>query len=134
MGRTPIIGEEIAAFVPWPHILSYCEAILRVYNLHGRRDNLYKARIKILVKALGIEEFRRQVEAEFAHLKDGPATLTEAEVARVARHFVDPEYATLPCVRNGRAFVVDEAIFSRPGPGSVTAVEELARLLSGRPS
>ncbi|AUL98817.1 nitrite/sulfite reductase [Pseudothauera hydrothermalis] len=96
LGRTPIIGEEIAAFVPWPHILSYCEAILRVYNLHGRRDNLYKARIKILVKALGIEEFRRQVEAEFAHLKDGPATLTEAEVARVARHFVDPEYATLP--------------------------------------
>ncbi len=101
LGRTPIIGEEIADFVPWQHILSYCEAILRVYNLHGRRDNLYKARIKILVKALGIAEFRRQVEAEFAHLKDGPATLTEAEVARVARHFVDPEYAELPATDDG---------------------------------
>ena len=101
LGRTPIIGDEIAAFVPWQHVLSYCEAILRVYNLHGRRDNLYKARIKILVKALGIEEFRRQVDAEFAHLKDGPATLTEAEVARVARHFVDPEYAALPATDAG---------------------------------
>ncbi|THF59331.1 nitrite/sulfite reductase [Pseudothauera rhizosphaerae] len=96
LGRTPIIGEEIAAFVPWQHILSYCEAILRVYNLHGRRDNLYKARIKILVKALGIAEFRRQVEAEFAYLKGGPATLTEAEVARVAQHFHDPAYLDLP--------------------------------------
>ena len=101
LGRTPIIGDEIAAFVPWQHVLSYCEAILRVYNLHGRRDNLYKARIKILVKALGIEEFRRQVDAEFAHLKDGPATLTEAEVARVAQHFVDPEYAALPATDAG---------------------------------
>ena len=101
LGRTPIIGEEIAAFVPWQHILSYCEAILRVYNLHGRRDNLYKARIKILVKALGIEEFRRQVEAEFTHLQDGPATLTEAEVTRVAQHFSDPDYAALPAVDAG---------------------------------
>lgn len=96
LGRTPILGEEIAAFVPWQDILSYCEAVLRVYNLHGRRDNAYKARIKILVKALGIDAFRAQVEAEFAHLKGGPATLTEAEVARVARHFVDPVRETLP--------------------------------------
>ena len=96
LGRTPIIGEEIAAFVPWQHIITYSEAILRTYNLHGRRDNKYKARIKILVKALGIEEFRRQVEAEWAHLKDGPSTLTEAEVARVAAHFVDPAYPPLP--------------------------------------
>jgi sulfite reductase (NADPH) hemoprotein beta-component len=95
LGRTPIIGEEIAAFVPWQDIITYCEAILRVYNLHGRRDNIYKARIKILVKALGIDEFRRQVEAEWAHGKGGPATLTEAEVARVAAHFIDPDYATL---------------------------------------
>ena len=96
LGRTPIIGEEIASFVPWQHIVTYCESILRVYNLHGRRDNKYKARIKILVKALGIEEFRRQVEAEWAHVKNGPSTLTEAEVARVAAHFVDPVYETLP--------------------------------------
>ncbi len=96
LGRTPIIGEEIASFVPWQHILSYCEAILRVYNLHGRRDNAYKARIKILVKALGIEAFRAQVEEEFAHLKDGPATLTVDEVHRVSDHFDDPHYETLP--------------------------------------
>jgi len=96
LGRTPIIGEQIAGFVPWQHIVTYCESILRVYNLHGRRDNKYKARIKILVKALGIEEFRRQVEAEWAHVKNGPSTLTEAEVARVAAHFVDPAYETLP--------------------------------------
>ncbi|PKO80040.1 MAG: sulfite reductase [Betaproteobacteria bacterium HGW-Betaproteobacteria-13] len=96
LGRTPIIGEEISPFVPWQDILSYCEAILRVYNLNGRRDNAYKARIKILVKALGIDAFRSQVEAEFAHLKDGPATLTAEEVHRVADHFVDPSYETLP--------------------------------------
>lgn len=96
LGRTPVIGEEVAVFVPWRQILNYCEAILRVYNLHGRRDNAYKARIKILVKALGIPEFARQVEAEFAHLKDGPSTLTEAEVARVAGRFDDPVLAPLP--------------------------------------
>ena len=90
LGRTPIIGEEVAAFVPWQQILNYCEAILRVYNLHGRRDNAYKARIKILVKALGVPEFARQVEEEFAHLKDGPSTLTEAEIERVASRFNDP--------------------------------------------
>ncbi|WP_068809401.1 nitrite/sulfite reductase [Thauera phenolivorans] len=96
LGRTPVIGEEVAVFVPWRQILNYCEAILRVYNLHGRRDNAYKARIKILVKALGVPEFARQVEAEFAHLKDGPSTLTEAEVARVVGRFDDPVLAPLP--------------------------------------
>jgi sulfite reductase (NADPH) hemoprotein beta-component len=96
MGRTPIIGKEISEFVPWQHILTYCEAILRTYNLHGRRDNLYKARIKILVQALGIEEFKRQVEAEWAHLKDGPSTLTVDEVHRVADQFEDPPYEALP--------------------------------------
>ncbi len=95
LGRTPILGEEVAAFVPWQHILSYCEAVLRVYNLHGRRDNAYKARIKILVKALGVAEFARQVEAEFVHLKDGPATLTQAEIDRVARRFTDPALPAL---------------------------------------
>ena len=95
LGRTPIIGKEIAAFVPWQHVLTYCEAILRVYNLHGRRDNLYKARIKILVQALGIDEFRRQVEDEWQHLKDGPSTLTEDEVHRVADQFEDPAYEAL---------------------------------------
>src|SRR6187455_599793 len=65
MGRTPLIGHVINEFVPWRHMLTYVEAILRVYNRHGRRDNIWKARIKILVKALGIEEFARQVEAEW---------------------------------------------------------------------
>ncbi len=108
LGRTPIIGEEITAFVPWRHILTYCESILRVYNLHGRRDNKYKARIKILVKALGVEEFRRQVEADWAHVKDGPATLTEAELARVAAHFTDPAYEALPANDAGHARLLAE--------------------------
>ncbi|NMG43184.1 nitrite/sulfite reductase [Aromatoleum toluvorans] len=96
LGRTPILGEEIESFVPWQHLITYCEAILRVYNRYGRRDNIWKARIKILVKALGVEEFRWQVREEWAHAKDGPNTLTEAEVARVAAHFVDPQYEDLP--------------------------------------
>nr|MBL8457443.1 nitrite/sulfite reductase [Zoogloeaceae bacterium] len=96
LGRTPIIGEEVSGFVPWQQILNYCEAVLRVYNLHGRRDNAYKARIKILVKALGVEEFARQVEAEFAHLKDGPSTLTQAEIDRVSSRFDDPELPPEP--------------------------------------
>ncbi|MBL8443679.1 MAG: nitrite/sulfite reductase [Zoogloeaceae bacterium] len=96
LGRTPIIGEEVSSFVPWQQILNYCEAVLRVYNLHGRRDNAYKARIKILVKALGVEEFARQVEAEFVHLKDGPSTLTQAEIERVASRFDDPELPPEP--------------------------------------
>ena len=78
LGRTPMIGSTVCEFLPWPHMMSYCEAILRVYNRHGRRDNLYKARIKILLKALGLEEFTRQVEAEFKHLENGSATLTQA--------------------------------------------------------
>lgn len=83
LGRTPIIGVEIRDFIPWQHILTYVESILRVYNQYGRRDNKFKARIKILVKALGIEEFKRQVEDDWQHLKDGPGTLTNEEVARV---------------------------------------------------
>ncbi|GIZ52118.1 nitrite/sulfite reductase [Noviherbaspirillum aridicola] len=101
MGRTPILGSEIRAFLPWQHLMSYIEAILRVYNQYGRRDNMYKARIKILVKALGIEEFARQVEAEWQDLKDGPATLTEEELARVAAHFTAPAYETLPATDAG---------------------------------
>ena len=81
----------IREFLPWQHMLTYVEAILRVYNLHGRRDNIYKARIKILVKALGVEEFARQVEAEWdAARRIGPATLTEEELARVVAHFAPP--------------------------------------------
>lgn len=112
LGRTPILGEEVASFVPWPQILNYCEAVLRVYNLHGRRDNAYKARIKILVKALGVAEFARQVEAEFVHLKDGPSTLTQAEIDRVARRFNDPVLAPLPADDAYRARLADNKAFA----------------------
>jgi len=96
LGRTPILGEVVRESLHWPQLISYLEAILRVYNRYGRRDNAFKARIKILVQALGVEEFARQVEAEWAHLKDGPATLPAEEVARVTTQFAPPAYETLP--------------------------------------
>ena len=95
LGRTPIVGSFINEFLPWQHLLSYLDAILRVYNRYGRRDNKFKARIKILVKALTPEVFAERVDAEWAHLKDGPTTLTEAEVQRVSKFFVDPAYKAL---------------------------------------
>ncbi len=96
MGRTPILGSVICEFLPWQHVMTYLEAILRVYNQHGRRDNIYKARIKILVKAIGIDEYRRQVEQEWQDIKDGPGTLTQEELNRVAAYFTIPAYETLP--------------------------------------
>ncbi|MGK8479384.1 nitrite/sulfite reductase [Stutzerimonas stutzeri] len=95
LGRTPIVGSFINEFLPWQHLLSYLDAILRVYNRYGRRDNKFKARIKILVKALTPEVFAERVNAEWAHLKDSPTTLTEAEVQRVSKFFVDPQYKAL---------------------------------------
>ncbi|WP_455922718.1 nitrite/sulfite reductase [Pseudomonas putida] len=96
LGRTPILSQQIREDLPWQHLLSYVEAILRVYNRHGRRDNKYKARIKILVKALGIEAFSAEVDQEWQHLKDGPAQLTVDEYQRVADAFVAPTYQVLP--------------------------------------
>jgi sulfite reductase (NADPH) hemoprotein beta-component len=90
MGRTPVLAGTICDDLEVRHLLSYCAAILRVYNLHGRRDNIYKARIKILVRALGLAEFKRQVEEEWAFLRDGADTLTEDELARVASYFTLP--------------------------------------------
>ncbi|MGK9063905.1 nitrite/sulfite reductase [Stutzerimonas chloritidismutans] len=95
LGRTPIVGSFINEFLPWQHLLTYLDAILRVYNRYGRRDNKFKARIKILVKALTPEVFAERVEAEWSYLKDGPNTLTDAEVARVSKFFVDPAYKAL---------------------------------------
>ncbi|MCM2307613.1 MAG: nitrite/sulfite reductase [Sulfuritalea sp.] len=95
LGRTALLGQVVREFLPWQHLLTYTEALVRVFNRHGRRDNIYKARIKILVKALGREEFARQVEAEWAHLQDAPSTLTQAEVDRVSRQFAAPAYETL---------------------------------------
>jgi sulfite reductase (NADPH) hemoprotein beta-component len=110
LGRTPILGSVIREHLDWQHALTYCEAIIRVYNLHGRRDNMYKARIKILSKAIGINEFRNQVEAEWTHLKDGPNTITEAELARVSKHFEAMPYETLPDQDDG----FDAAVASNP--------------------
>ncbi|MDQ3261001.1 MAG: nitrite/sulfite reductase [Pseudomonadota bacterium] len=101
LGRTPIVGHVIKTALPWPHMMSYLEAALRVYNRYGRRDNLYKARIKILVKALTPQKFAAEVEAEWQHIKDGPATLTKEELARVTQHFTDPEYENLGAVDAG---------------------------------
>ena len=95
LGRTPIIGSVIREFLPWQHLLTYIEAIMRVYNQYGRRDNKYKARIKILVKALGVEEFTHQVEQEWQDLQDSPSTLTVEELNRVASFFEPPVYEHL---------------------------------------
>ncbi len=96
LGRTPAIGHVVREFLPWQHLLTYLDAILRVYNRYGRRDNIHKARIKILVKERGPEAFRREVEDEWAHLKDGPATLIAEEIARVEARFTRHQYRPLP--------------------------------------
>ena len=114
LGRTPILGHVVREALPKQHLFTYLDAILRVYNRFGRRDNMYKARIKILVKELGLEKFRAEVDAEWAHLKDGPATLTQAEIDRVAAYFVDPDYAVLPAVDAGfERHLVDHKAFAR---------------------
>ena len=95
MGRTPILGSLIKQGLPWQVLPSYLTALLRVYNRFGRRDNLYKARIKILVKALGPEEFARQVEGEWAHIQNSDDNFTQAEWDRVAKHFTKPAYKNL---------------------------------------
>ena len=92
LGRTPIIGSVIRDYLPKKHLLSYLEAILRVYNRFGRRDNIHKARIKILVKALGVEYFAEMVEAEWAHLRETALELTQAEIDRVKAFFTPPDY------------------------------------------
>ncbi|OQX66818.1 MAG: sulfite reductase [Sorangiineae bacterium NIC37A_2] len=95
LGRTPIIGQVVREFLPKKELLGYLEALLRVYNLFGRRDNKYKARIKILVQALGIEEFRRQVEEEYAASMTDELLLPDAEIERVLSYFSPKTYETL---------------------------------------
>ena len=95
LGRTPIIGQVIREFLPLPDLLSYLDAILRVYNRYGRRDNIHKARIKILVKALGIARFRDQVETEWHASRDVAPTLEAAEIQRVRAFFKPPAYQSL---------------------------------------
>ena len=92
LGRTPVIGALIHEGLAETHLLTYLESILRVYNLYGRRDNKYKARIKILVRAMGADGFKERVEADWAHVKDGPSTLSDEEVTRIARSFTPPVF------------------------------------------
>ncbi|MDX1484754.1 MAG: nitrite/sulfite reductase [Alphaproteobacteria bacterium] len=98
LGRTPMVGATVREFLPRRHLLSYLEAILRVFNLAGRRDNLYKARIKILVHDLGAEEFTRQVEAEWAAMGQEPVDLPSGELERIASFFAPPAFETLSAV------------------------------------
>ncbi len=95
LGRTPMVGSVIKTFLPRQHLISYLEAVLRVYNLNGRRDNKYKARIKILVKALTPEVFAAKVDEEWQHLKDGPLTVPAAEFTRLQGFFTEPAYEAL---------------------------------------
>ncbi len=96
MGRTPVIGQVIREFLPWQHLITYLEAVIRVYNRHGRRDNLYKARIKILVKERTLAVYRDEVEAEWANLVDGSGTLTRDMIDGIAARFTQPPYRALP--------------------------------------
>ncbi|AOF82100.1 nitrite and sulphite reductase 4Fe-4S domain protein [Methyloversatilis sp. RAC08] len=101
MGRTPILGSVIHEALPWQHLPTYLDAVLRVYNRYGRRDNAYKARIKILVKAIGAEAFARQVEEEWQLERDGIATVTQAELDRARAAFTDPDAPVLPATDAG---------------------------------
>ena len=98
LGRTPVIGKVVRSFLEYEHLLSYIEAILRVYNLNGRRDNKFKARIKILVNEMTPAKFTEAVEAEWAQIKDSALRLTRDEVERIAKQFAPPPYEQLPPV------------------------------------
>jgi len=95
-GRTPMVAKKVRDFLPKEHLLSYLEAILRVYNQYGRRDNKYKARIKILVHETGTEELTRQIEAEWEEIRDTVYTLPQAEVDKITDYFAPPAFETLP--------------------------------------
>lgn len=95
LGRTPVIGSVIREFLPEKDLLTYLEAILRVYNLNGRRDNKYKARIKILVKSMGPENFAKKVEEEWEKVRDTQTLLTDKELTRAKRFFTEPDYEAL---------------------------------------
>src|SRR5260221_1747311 len=96
LGRTPFIGKTIKPFIPGRDILSYVEAILRVYNQYDRRDNIYKARIKILVHELGIEKFAGEVEDEWLQMRDSALTLDDADFEVIRSRFTYPAYEKLP--------------------------------------
>ncbi|HAK52826.1 MAG TPA: sulfite reductase [Gammaproteobacteria bacterium] len=111
LGRTPVIGSLIKDFVEQKHLLTYVEAVLRVYNRYGRRDNKYKARIKILVRAMTPEVFAEKVEAEWATIKNGPGTLTDEEMIRAKASFTPPDYESLEDVNPQGELITDNRAF-----------------------
>ncbi|HEX7820275.1 MAG TPA: nitrite/sulfite reductase [Sphingobium sp.] len=122
MGRTPIVGPEIKDFVTEDEIISYVEAALRVYNRYGRRDNKYKARIKILVSEIGVEEYVRQVEEEWAHMKTLGIDPPRAELDRIRAHFADFAYEaglsdTIDRSDPDFALWVDQQVIAHKQPG-----------------
>jgi sulfite reductase (NADPH) hemoprotein beta-component len=110
LGRTPMIGKTVRRFLPKRDLLTYLEAILRVYNLAGRRDNLYKSRIKILVHDLGAARLAELVEAEWAQIRDGALAVTDDDIARLAAQFAPPPYR----VRTARSDAVERLALSDP--------------------
>lgn len=112
LGRTPVVGQVINEALEPKHLLSYLEAILRVYNQLGRRDNKFKARIKILVRAMGADSFRDEVEKEWAFIKDGELQLPDAEIQRAKSYFTAPDYAALPN-QDMQALALEDADFAR---------------------
>ncbi len=130
MGRTPMIAPCIREFVPLDQLVTYAEACLRVYNRHGRRDNKFKARIKILVHELGAEEYTRQVEAEFAHLLDQGVEPPLAELERIASYFEEPLFEEGAGAETDRsdpdfALWLDRNTVAHKAPGYVSAVISL---------
>lgn len=111
LGRTPMIGKLINSFVPNEHLLAYLESIMRVYNRYGRRDNKYKARIKILVHEEGLETIKGQVEAEFAEVRGGVLTLPSEELDRISAYFEPPAFPSQSAIRIdvARELILDPA-------------------------
>lgn len=122
LGRTPVIGETIRTGLPVRHLLTYLEAIMRVYNRYGRRDNKYKARIKILVRAMTADGFRSRVDEEWSHLENSASSLPEAEIGRMEAHFTPPDY---PAPNGGGRQLAEqrlaEPVFSRWVENNVAA-------------
>jgi sulfite reductase (NADPH) hemoprotein beta-component len=119
LGRTPFIGKTIKPFVHGRDLLSYVEAILRVYNQYGRRDNIYKARIKILVHELGIEKFGKEVEEEWQQLRDSALTLDHADIEEIRSRFSYPAYEKLPHMPDELKQAAHDPLFERWRKNSV---------------
>jgi sulfite reductase (NADPH) hemoprotein beta-component len=113
LGRTPFLAKTVREFLPPQHLLSYLEAILRVYNQYGRRDNIYKARIKILVHEIGVEKLREEVEVEWAALRDGALTLPSDVVDAIGDHFAPPPFAALDNNPAGLRTALADRAFAR---------------------